>query len=58
LSAEVAEGLAEDFEDDFDEDLEVFEEDLDFAANERGASERQRTPAIRRERSREAFIIY
>jgi hypothetical protein len=54
----VAEGFAEDFEEDFEDDFEVFDEDLDLAANEMGGSERQRTPAVRRERNRRAFIIY
>ena len=44
-------------EDDF-EVFEDFDEDLDFAANERGLSERQSTPARRSKMDRGAFIIY
>ena len=56
----LAAGVGEGFAGVFEEDLDGFDEDLDFdlAANEMGASARQRTPAVRRERSRGAFIIY
>ena len=53
LAAGVAEGLAEAFEDFDDLDL-----DLDFAARQGAAKERQRTPATKKERIRAAFIVY
>jgi hypothetical protein len=52
FAAGLAEGLADVLAEVFEE---VFEEDLDFA-KEIEARPRQRTPAMRKERSRGAFI--